>query len=79
MDFLERADAVRRPERFRALLLAYQLSNYENADIRGDIEHMARALSALTAVKFDANVKEATGGFAKIRARELKLEALSSL
>ena len=79
LDFLERADAVRRPERFRALLLAYQLSNYENADIKGDIEHMTRALGALAAVKFDANVKEVEGGFAKMRARELKLEALSSL
>ena len=79
LDFLEQAGALRNRVQFENLLTAYELSNYEGANIEPQISYVTRALDALETVDFGPSLKGLPGSLAKEQARKLQLEAINSL
>ena len=79
LDFITRADALRNREQFQDLLTAYTLSNYEGIPVDPQINHLNRALDALTAIKFDSSLQDLPGEQAKARVRKQQLKVLNSL
>ena len=73
LDVLEQADALRRRERFRTLLSAYQLCRNLSA------ERLSQALNKVAEIDLRAEVQQLSGAAAKRRVRELRLKALKDL